>query len=374
MMQTEMQGAAKQLSQLAEYSALKREAQSSTELYNNLYSRVKEAGIAAASKSSNVRVVDQARVLDVPTRPKVLVNLALGFLVAMIGAILLPFLRERIHNYVNDAEDVRRWTGISSVAVVPLAANGNGQAPWRNLLMNGNRNGARGSPAKFLLQNPDSAQAEALRGLETAVMLSGPTRPPQVLLVASSVPAEGKTTVAINLATALAQQGRTCIVDADLRRSMVGSAFNLHESVGLGQHLAETAAFNSILFAVPEVANLTIVPAGQPVHDPGKLIRCGRMAELLQSLRQHYDFIVIDSPPVLLYADGRVLSTLVDGIVFVARAGEVTRDAFVRSIEYLNQVHSAPILQIVINGSDEITHTYGYGYRYERAHQGPHAA
>lgn len=363
MIGNEIKGAAKELQVMAQYTALKREAQNNTELYNTLYARTKEAGIAAASVSSNVRVVDEARVLDSPTGPKALLNLGLGCLVAFIGAAVLPFMRERIDHRLHDAGDVQRWTGLSSVAIMPLAQDDDRTGDWRHLLTSSKRGTAVDcAPSNFLLNIPESAQAEAVRGLETAVLFSGSSRPPQMVLVASSVSGEGKTTMAINLASALAQHAPTCIIDADLRRSQVGRAFNVHESTGLAQYLAGLAAFEEILFAAPNMANLVVMPAGALVQNPGTLIRSVRMRELLVSVRHRYEYVVIDCPPILFYADGRALSPLVDGIVFVARAGEVTRDAILRSMELLNQVHSAPILQVVVNGAEEAMPSYGRYY------------
>lgn len=358
----EMKGASRQLNEVAEYASLKREAQANTDLYNTLYAKVKETGIAAASNSSNIRVVDEARVLNIPTRPKPLFNLGLGLALSLTGSFILPFMRERLTNRLRDTNDVRRWTGLSSIAAVPLAAGEGRRNGGGLLLFNNGRMAENDSPAKFLLGEPQSPQAEALRGVETALMLSALTSPPQVMLVASSIPGEGKTTVVINLATSLARHGRTCIIDADLRRSKVASSFNLQSKTGLAQYLTGTDEINNIVFAAPEVSNVSIVPAGTRVQDPGTLIFSARMRELVQSLRREYEYILIDSPPILLYADGRALSPLVDGVVFVARVGSVSRDALVRSVELLNQVHSAPILQVVVNGAAEVPNLYANYY------------
>jgi Mrp family chromosome partitioning ATPase len=109
---------------------------------------------------------------------------------------------------------------------------------------------------------------------------------------------------------------------------------------------------------------LTVIAAGEPADDPGKLVNSEKMRQLLRTLRTLYDFVVVDSPPILPYADGRALAPFVDGVVFVGRSGVVTRDAIARSIELLAEVHGAPILEIVLNGADTNSHSYGYGYKY----------
>ena len=366
MISSQMRGTARELGQMAQYTALKKDAQVNADLYNSLYARVKEAGIAAASKSTNIRIVDQARVLDTPTRPRPLVNFGVGLLVALIGGILLVFGREALDTRIHTLEDVLRSTGIAAISMMPIAgasdrsglfgslgsAFGMPKGHWLN------------EPAKFLLDQPGSELSEAIRGLHTSVMLSRPDHPPRVLLVASSVPGEGKTTVAINLAVVLAQQGKTCILDADLRRSCVGKAFHLKPLAGLGEYLIDSVPLESILSPALEVSNLTVISGGNPVADPGGLINSERMRSLLRILRELYDFVVVDCPPILPYADGRALAPFVDGVVFVGRAGMVTRDAMARSIELLEEVHAAPVLEIVLNGADIASPSYGYGYKY----------
>ena len=363
---SQLRDTSKEVSQMAQYMALKKEAQSNADLYNALYSRVKEAGIAAASKSINIRVVDQARVLDTPTRPQPFINLGLGFCVALIGGVLLALIREALDHRIHTIQDVRQSIGVSAVSILPLA-EGNGRSmlgSFASALGAGHQSRIVDSPTNFLLDEPSSEQSEAFRGIHTSVMLSQPGHPPHVLLVGSSVPGEGKTTVAINLAVALARQGRTCILDADLRRPSVDRAFNVEASSGLGDYLAESAPLDSILMPAPKIEGLTVIAAGKTVKDPGKLLNLDNVRLLIHDLRERYDFVIIDSPPILPYSDGRALAPFVDGVVFVGRAGVITREAMARSMELLQEVHSAPILEVVLNGARTEDRSYGYHYSY----------
>ena len=362
-----MRGTARELGQMAQYTALKKEAQVSADLYNGLYARVKEAGIAAASKSVNIRIVDQARVPDSPTRPRPLLNLGVGLFVALCGGLLLGFVLQALDTKVHTLEDVRQSLGVATVSMIPIA---NGHRSAFNALttaLGGSMKGSLDGPTNFLLDQPGSEQSEALRGIHTSVMLSQPGHPPQAVLVVSSVPGEGKTTVAINLAVALAHQGKTCLLDADLRRPSVAKAFHLADSDGLSNYLIDSAPLESLFVAVPKVPGLAILPAGKAISDPGKFINSGNMRLLILNLRKRFDFLVVDSPPILPYADGRALAPSVDGIVFVGRAGAVTREAMARSMELLQQVHSAPILEVVLNGATTAAQSYGYGYGYSYA-------
>jgi len=357
MIDSRLRGTAKELGQMARYTELKKDAQATADLYNTLYARVKEAGIVAASKSINIRIVDNARVLDSPTSPRPLTNLGMGLFVAVVGGVFLAFAREALDTKVRTLEDVRRSIGVSSISMVPIAAGNNGYSLF------GSSIAALNGPAKFLLDQPASEQSEAFRGIHTSVMLSQPDHPPQVLLVASSVPGEGKSTVAVNLGIALAQQGRACILDADLRRPSMGKAFHLDGADGLSDYLTDAVPLETVLVSVPDVATLTLICAGKAVADPGRHIGSEKMRQLIETLRKVYDFIVIDSPPILPYADGRALAPFVDGVIFVGRAGEVTRDAMARSLELLRDVHSAPILEVVLNAADTASQSYGR-YKY----------
>ena len=362
----QLRATSKEVSQMAQYTALKKEAQTNADLYNALYSRVEEAGITAASKSINIRVVDQARVLDTPTRPQPFINLGLGFCVALIGGVFLALIREAFDHRIHTIQDVRQFIGTSAVSILPMAeANGRSTlGSFGSLFSADHQSRLLGVPTNFLLDEPCSEQSEAFRGIHTSVMLSQPGHPPHVLLVGSSLPGEGKTTVAINLAVALAHHGNTCILDADLRRPSVGRAFNITTSSGLGEYLTQSVSLNSIMTRVPQIEGLTVITAGKKVTNPGKLANLDNIRLLIHDLREMYNFVIIDSPPILPYSDGRALAPFVDGVVFVSRAGVVTREAMARSIELLEEVHSAPILEVVLNGANTQDKSYGYRYNY----------
>lgn len=366
LMQSQIKGTTDQLSQIARYNMLRKEAQTNTDLYNNLYARVKEAGIAAASKSSNIRVVDQARVLDSPTRPNRMLNILLGLFVGLAGGVGVAFLREQFDTRIFTPEDVRGWIGTSNIAIVPLffAPNGQQGLPPGN----GNQLGADSSSklapgVRFLLDRPHSPEAEALRSLYTSVMLSRTGSPPQVVLVVSSFPNEGKTTVAVNLAMAMAQHGRTCVIDADLRRGRVAAAFGVPGHLGLTDVLNGTASLEQVQLEVASVPNLAVVPAHPGSVAAGQLVCSERMRNIIAELRANYQYVVIDSAPILPFADGRALSNLADGLIFVGRAGLTTREVVSRSLELLREVNSAPVLEFVLNAADLNSPQYRY-YQY----------
>jgi polysaccharide biosynthesis transport protein len=354
----------KQLNDVAEFNALKKKQQTDQDLYNTLYARVKEAGIAAASNANNVRIVDHAEVLQHPTKPQVGLNLAFGLLAAVVGGVMLAFIREAVETRIHTPEDILTATGMPSVSVLPMISGddakdlsvGTGMAAR----LKGGRNGDD-TVSRFLLDNPSSAEAEALRGMYATIMLSkAGGRPPQVLLVVSGCSGEGKTTIATNFAIALSRRGPTCLVDGDLRKGSVSRTFGVHVSTGLATVLSGLAELEDVITKVPDVPNLSIVPAGTADRNPGELMGGESMDRVVSDLREQFEFVVFDSPPILPYADGRLLSTLVDGLILVGRHGKTTRSAMAKSIEVLSAIHAAPILEVVLNGGSSVSPGY-YG-------------
>jgi succinoglycan biosynthesis transport protein ExoP len=384
LMDSQIKGASGELGEMARYNDLKREAQANSELYNRLYARVKEAGIAAASKSSNLRVVDEAHVLDSPTRPNRVQAILIGMFAALLGGVCLALLREQFDTRIFTPQDVHDWIGTHNVAVVPFFMPTNGK-PMQ--LPPGERGGELAVAAghgklphgklpagvSFILDRPHSPEAEAFRSLHTSVMLSRPGNPPQVLLVVSSFPGEGKTTVAVNLAMAMSQHGSTCLVDADLRRGRIATAFGMSTKIGLSDVLVGTVPLEDAIVDVASVPNLSVIPAHPGHVNAGQLLCSEAVATVLARLRKNFRFVVVDSAPVLPFADGRALSTLVDGLVFVGRSGITTREIVSRSLELLNEVHSAPVLEFVLNGADLTSaqyRDYRYGYEYYQTEPG----
>ena len=376
----EVKEATTDLATLAQYNVLKKEAQADRDLYDSLYAKIKEAGISAASKSSNIHVVNKARVLDHPTRPNRALNIEAGILIGLIGGVALAFVKNRLQDRIQTTDDVREWTGLPSIAVVPAIQGGHNGMGRRGLnrtkltLLNAmaevtgigpprwNGAGCLG-PDCFVLQRPNAPESEAVHALLSMLFLSQPEHPPRVILMTSSLPGEGKTTLANNLAIALAKHGRTCLVDADLRKPGVGASFKLAPGTGLEHYLQGSASFDQITYSSPEVRNLIIIPSTVPTHSAVELLTDEPVRILVKRLQEHFDFAVIDTAPLLPYADALVLSTLVDGVVLVGRAGQTPRGAIARSMELLGAINSAPILSVVLNAANQRDDYSAYSYR-----------
>jgi succinoglycan biosynthesis transport protein ExoP len=373
LMAAEMKGTTKELGQMARYTALKKEVQTEVDLYNSLYAKIKEAGIAAASKSANIRLVDPAMVPTTPKSPRRALNFCVGLLAAIFVGVVLAFVREELDNKLRSPEDIRRWIGNSNVSIIPVIGEAERQqagVAWPKRIV-GYLPSATTEDTRtnnFFLERPNSPEGEAVQALYASIMLSWAGSPPQALLIASGFPGEGKTTVALNLSYALAKQGTTCLVDADLRKGRLARAFSLSGGHGLSEVLTHSATVDSVLLEVPGLSNLSIMPAGILKGNAGQLICSETMQQAMQELRQRFQYVVIDSAPILPFVDGRALSTVVDAVILVGRAGVTTRQAMRRSVELLSEVRGAPILQVVLNAADQSAtdyRKYGYGYAYE---------
>jgi len=360
LMESQKRETSRSVSDMAEYLALQKEAQTNADLYNSLYSRVKAAGIAAASTASSIRLIDPARVLDTPTRPKPTLYLLIAFMVAICAGLGTAFLREQLDkNTVRTPQDIRNLLGTSTVSVLPAYKVTRSLMSPRSLMLHSGKNG-NCLPEKFLLERPQSAEAEALRSLYTSIMLSRPGRSFHVLQIASAFAGEGKTTVAVNLAIALAQHWPTCLVDADVRRSRIAAAFGLEASCGLTDVLLGTVGIKEALIEATNVHNLTVLPAGAQANSLNQISWIDGLREVVRSLRGNFEFVIMDSPPVLTHSDARVISTIVDGIVFVGRFGSTKREAVVRSMELLSGIQSAPIIEVVLNAAEFRSSEYFY--------------
>ena len=351
---------------LVEYNILKREAEANKALYEGLMTKLKETAISASLRSSNIRVVDPAMIPSTPSRPAKTRNVALAFLVGLVGGIGLALMREYLDNTVKTPDDIETLARLPSLAVVPQFAgtNGNGKRP--GLLQGFSSNGHEKRIELVAQHLPKSQMSEAFRALRTSILLSQADHPPQVILVTSALPREGKTTAAANLAVTLAQLGdSTVLVDADLRKPGIGRLLNLGSGkyAGLSSYLAGVSTLDLVSIPHPAIPNLAAIPTGPLPPNPADLLSSHKLAEAIAELRTKYKFIVIDSPPIMAATDAVILSVQVDGVLLVVRSGETPKEAFTRTRDLLNSV-KCHILGVVLNAVDSGAPDYYYSYRY----------
>jgi polysaccharide biosynthesis transport protein len=351
---------------MVQYNILKRDAEADKALYDGLLTKLKEAGISAALQSSNIRVVDPAMIPSFPSRPAKARNVALAFLVGLVGGIGLAILREYMDNTVKTPDDVETLARLPSLAVVPAFDDTNGDGRRRKTLSDALGNGHARHVELVAQHLPKSQMSEAFRALRTALLLSQAGRPPQVILVTSALPREGKTTAAANLAVTLAQLGdRTLLIDADLRKPGVGRLLNMNggKYAGLSSYLAGVSSLELVTVQHPAIPNLSAIPTGPLPPNPADLLSSHKLADALAELRTKFKFIVIDTPPVMAATDAVILSVQADGVLLVVRSGETPKEAFTRTRDLLVSV-KCRLLGVVLNAVNSSAPDYYYSYRY----------
>ncbi len=348
---------------------LKHEFETNRKLYEDLLQKQKEVGISANLKSSNIWIVDPARPPRLPAEPNILRNFALSLLFGMFGGVLLAFGLEKMNEKIITLEQAVIASPLPSLGVVPLlgAKNKNGASPQLNDV-NGS---AKPELVSFL--RPMSLAAESYKAMVTSILLSHRTHP-AVILVTSALPGEGKTTVSTNLAIVLARlRRRVLLVDTDFRRPSIHRAMRLNAQTGLGALLRKSAEFDELVVGCADVPNLYILPAG-PINlqEDTELLISG-FKDLVERWREHFDHIIIDTPPVLAMTDAVRMSVEADSVILVIRSGQIAKDEFLRAQDVLLKVN-ARLTGFVMNGvepdSSDFRYFYGYYDRDESKHLG----
>jgi succinoglycan biosynthesis transport protein ExoP len=278
----------------------------------------------------------------------------------------IALLREYLDNTVKTPDDVETLARLPSLAVVPAFGDAANAGKERKFFKSRPSN-AYDKRIELVAQHlPKSQMSEAFRALRTALLLSRPDRPPQVILVTSALPREGKTTAAANLAVTLAQLGdKTVLVDGDLRKPGVGRLLNLGSGkyAGLSSYLAGVSTLDLVTIQHPAIPNLSAIPTGPLPPNPADLLSSHRLSQAIAELRTKYKFIVIDSPPIMAATDAVILSVQTDGVLLVVRSGETPKEAFTRTRDLLISVKSH-LLGVVLNAVDSSAPDYYYSYRY----------
>jgi succinoglycan biosynthesis transport protein ExoP len=360
---------ANQLNESAiEYSVLKRDAESNRQLYQDLLQRLKEAGVSAGLRSSNIRVVDVARTPTYPIKPNVPRNLQLGLLLGLACGIGLAFVLESLDTSIRNMEEVSAISTLPALGTIPLQTSRNGHSRKRLKTVSADIEKSE-SPALVTYVRPKSEGAEAYRALRTSILLSSFGAPPKVILVTSALPQEGKTTISANSALVLAQRGsRVLLIDADLRRPGIDKLFGFRSRGGLSSVISGVDKIDDVMVPFTRVPNLWIMPAGPIPPQPAELLGSSVMKDHITRWRNEFDHIIIDTPPCLSVTDAVLLSPEADRVILVARSGKTTKAALRRACDLLLQVN-ARIMGIVLNALDLRSgdaYYYAYGKLYAR--------
>ncbi len=339
-----------------QYDILKHEADSDKTIYDDLLQRVNAADIDAGFHSNALRIVESGVPDPKPVYPEVGLTILFTALISLLLGMATAIVSGSFDRTLRDPETASSLVGATVLASLPAV---------------------RASAELFsLLSRPQANSlarrshfAEAILGLRSTLELSAPGRTSYA--VTSAQPREGKSTVTMNLACAFATLGRrTILIDADIRRPEIHRMLELSNRVGLATVLQGEADVADCCQPGP-LPLLTVLTAGPSVPAPGELLSRGGLARLIEDLKSRFDIVLVDTPPMLGFADALSASTAVDGMILVARAGQTQRDLVRAAVQQLHHVR-APIAGIVLNAfSPEMSHRYYYYHRdyYQRYYQ-----
>jgi capsular exopolysaccharide synthesis family protein len=346
---------------VAQYAILKHEVESGQQLYDSLHLKLKEAGVTSGLASSYVAIVDRAQIPDRPVEPRKALYLALGLGGGLFGGLLLGLILDSFDDTVRTSEELESVTSLPELSSVPfLAALSRKQTKGTSL---SNLLVPESTPISVRERNCPGG--EAYRALCSGILLSSLDNPPKVLVVTSALPGEGKSTVSCNLATALAQGGRrVLLVDADLRCSSIDRHLGISKEPGLSNMFTTelTKCPHNQPFA--KLPNLHVVTAGFRPAGPTEILASAKMQQLVAAWRTEYDHIIVDTPPMLPFADALVLSARADGVILVTRSGVSRRKALIRAREVLTR-SGANVLGFVLNAVRHPEYYYEYPEAYK---------
>ncbi len=347
---------------LIQYNILLREVDSDKELYDGLLQRIKEAGISAGLRSSNVRVIEPGTVPLNPYVPNTPFYLALGLALGLMLGCPLALLLEVLDKTLRTSEDIEQQLGIPCLSVIPVLDSSIVER-GRELLGEHN-GGAKATQIVPYLRNMPPVCWESYRSLRTSLLLSSAGKPPQTILVSSALPSEGKSTTTVNLGISYAQTGaRVLIMELDLRRPRLAERLRVRAGLGMSTYLSGNSELASEIRPT-NIPNLFLIPGGPIPPNPPELIGSERMRSAFRLLSQHFDILLVDAPPILSVTDSLVVSSSVDGVVLVVEAGKTPKDAALRAQNRLASV-GATILGAIINKVEMNSAGYEYDIRYD---------
>lgn len=334
------------------YKIIQQELETNKGILNALLQHAKENDIAKASLSNSVHVIDYATVPQKPVAPKRLRNVGLAFLLSLGFGVACAVMREYLDNTFRSVSDVERTFRVPALAVVPPAGGLAGQHIFSTRRPSGLIGNGQTSP-ELLLNNPGPVLAEIYRHVRTSLLLSRNGSGLKTLLVTSSLPGEGKTTTAINTAITLAEaDAKVLLIDGDLRRPSLHKIFGINNEHGLSNALSNGLPDCDLftLISATKIDGLSLLTSGPLPPNPSRLLDHEKLYHLIDTLKSSFTHVIIDSPPIVPFADSLLLSTQVDGVLMVVQGGKSPQEVVLRAMKLLDDV-DASVLGVLLNNT-----------------------
>jgi succinoglycan biosynthesis transport protein ExoP len=355
-----------------QFALAKQEADDSRTLYADLLKKLKEAGVLQGLKSTNIAVVDAAGIPVRPKMPYAPMDLPIAVGVGLVLGILLGVFVDLTDKQVHNVEDVESITHAPVLAVLPAYAMREGESVPNRITLFANLRGGSDAVLPIAAVRPDSSYVESVRSLRTSMLYACGQKMPQVIKVSSPLAGEGKSTLVMNLGTILARQGaKVLLVDADFRshNRQLNAMAGISQQDGLSTLLLDGDDSKACFQTVDAIPGLYLMPSGETPHSPAELLSSKRMKHLMDTWRQEFDYILLDSAPLLPVSDSMVLNQYTDYHLLVARYDSTPKAAFMRSYQAVSQQAAPGTVGVVVNAfrqnSQEFENYYGYkGYPY----------
>jgi len=330
------------LSQKAiDFNVLAGESESNKQFYEILLKKLQEASLSSGINISSAQIIDPAVVPKSPVRPRKALNLFLALLAGAFGGVIAAMFVEYMDDTVKGPDDVDRFLKMPFLGMVPSSKDEKGPI--------------------YVQADARTSIAESYRGIRTGILLSSADNALKVILVTSTTPSEGKTTTAANLAVAMSQMGeKVLLIDLDMRRHNVHELFGLDNTVGISDMIINHGILPGAIKDVPGIPNLKVITGGTAAPNPAEILASAYLASIISGLRESYDRIIIDSPPLVIFSDSLILSRIVDGTILVVWAGVTGKGLVDKSKQSLVNVN-ARVLGVVLN-KIIVSGNRGYGF------------
>jgi succinoglycan biosynthesis transport protein ExoP len=324
---------------------LERDADASRNIYNSFLERYKETADQQQLIEADAKVVSTAAPPTTPSTPGPILFGAVGFTASLMLGTLLALLMERFDNGLRNARQCEQALGLPALGLVPRLE----------------RLRRSQKPHQYLMAKPLSAYAESVRAIYTSLQLSNVDDPPKVVLITSSLPQEGKSTLALSLATFAAASGqRVILVDVDMRHPNVHRDLGVQPTHGLVEYMAGERELDEVVKESQETG-ISYLPIKRQTANPTDLLGSQKMKQLLTQLRQRFDFVVLDSAPLLGVTDTKVVSRFTDSVLFVMQWDKTSRDTAVNALAHMREA-KGHVAGVVLSQVDVRKHAqYGYG-------------
>jgi capsular exopolysaccharide synthesis family protein len=341
------------------YNALEREVETNKRMLQIVLNRLKETSISSQIQTNNVRVQDLAEIPKNPVKPRKKLNVALAMIVGLVGGSMLAFFREYMDISLKDPNEIANLLQIPVLGSIP------------RIKPDGRAIKKKADIDRVVEKDAYSLASEAYRSIRTNLVFSiNHSSSAKSIVITSSLPKEGKTLTAVNLAIMIANSGeKVLLVDADMRKPRIHSVFNDTNTLGLSQFLSGECDFDSIIKS-GGIDNLYIVTSGKITHKPAELVASKQMKIFLENADSQFSKIIFDTPPIGLVTDAQLLASICTGVVLVTEGGKTTKDLLSRSKELLEKV-DAKVLGVIVNNISLVEDIYPYPQYYYNKYYDP---